>query len=91
MTEPWGVQVERVEVKDVEIPETMQRAMGRQAEALREKQARIIKAEAELEAALKLRETADEISNSAAALEQRDMQILTEIGVEQNTMTVPAS
>jgi len=88
VTEPWGVQVERVEMKDVEIPETMQRAMAQEAEALREKRARIIKAEAELEAALKLRQAADEISKSAAALELRRMQMLTEIGAEQNTMTV---
>jgi len=88
VTEPWGVQVERVEMKDVEIPESMQRAMAQEAEALREKRARIIKAEAELEAAMKLRQAADEISRSAAALELRRMQMLTEIGAEQNTMTV---
>ena len=88
VTEPWGVQVERVEMKDVEIPQSMQRAMAQEAEALREKRARIIKAEAELEAAVKLREAADEISRSGAALELRRMQMLTEIGAEQNTMTV---
>jgi len=88
VTEPWGVAVERVELKDVEIPQTMQRAMAQEAEALREKRARIIKAEAELEAAVKLRQAADEISRSAAALELRRMQMLTEIGAEQNTMTV---
>lgn len=88
VTEPWGVQVERVEMKDVEIPETMQRAMAQEAEAQREKRARIIKAEAELEAAMKLRQAADEISRSGAALELRRMQMLTEIGAEQNTMTV---
>ncbi len=88
VTEPWGVQVERVEMKDVEIPLTMQRAMAQEAEALREKRARIIKAEAELEAAVKLRQAADEISQSGAALELRRMQMLTEIGAEQNTMTV---
>ncbi len=88
VTEPWGVQVERVEMKDVEIPQSMQRAMAQEAEALREKRARIIKAEAEFAAAVKLREAADEISRSAAALELRRMQMLTEIGAEQNTMTV---
>ncbi len=88
VTEPWGVAVERVELKDVEIPQTMQRAMAQEAEALREKRARIIKAEAELEAAVKLRQAADEISRSAVALELRRMQMLTEIGAEQNTMTV---
>jgi len=88
VTEPWGVAVERVELKDVEIPQTMQRAMAQEAEALREKRARIIKAEAEFEAAVKLRQAADEISRSGAALELRRMQMLTEIGAEQNTMTV---
>jgi regulator of protease activity HflC (stomatin/prohibitin superfamily) len=88
VTEPWGVQVERVEMKDVEIPQSMQRAMAQEAEALREKRARIIKADAEFAAAVKLREAADEISRSAAALELRRMQMLTEIGAEQNTMTV---
>jgi regulator of protease activity HflC (stomatin/prohibitin superfamily) len=88
VTEPWGVQVERVEMKDVEIPQSMQRAMAQEAEALREKRARIIKAEAEFAAAVKLREAADEISRSSAALELRRMQMLTEIGAEQNTMTV---
>jgi regulator of protease activity HflC (stomatin/prohibitin superfamily) len=88
VTEPWGVQVERVEMKDVEIPQSMQRAMAQEAEALREKRARIIKAEAEFEAAVKLRQAADEIGRSAPALELRRMQMLTEIGAEQNTMTV---
>ena len=88
VTGPWGVQVERVEMKDVEIPQSMQRAMAQEAEALREKRARIIKAEAEFEAAVKLREAADEIGRSGAALELRRMQMLTEIGAEQNTMTV---
>ena len=88
VTEPWGVKVERVEMKNVEIPATMQRAMAQEAEALREKRARIIKAEAEFEAAVKLRQAADEISRSGSALELRRMQMLTEIGAEQNTMTV---
>jgi regulator of protease activity HflC (stomatin/prohibitin superfamily) len=87
-TEPWGVQVERVEIKDVEIPQSMQRALAQEAEALREKRARIIKAEAELEAARKLREAAAEMAPSPAALELRRMQMLTEVGAEQNTMTV---
>jgi regulator of protease activity HflC (stomatin/prohibitin superfamily) len=88
VTEPWGVQVERVEIKDVEIPESMQRAMAQEAEALREKRARIIKAEAELEAARKLREAADEMMRSKTSLELRRMQMMTEIGAEQNTMMV---
>jgi regulator of protease activity HflC (stomatin/prohibitin superfamily) len=88
VTEAWGVEIQAVEMKNVEIPQSMQRAMAREAEALREKRARIIKAEAEYEAALKLREAADEIMKTPASLELRRMQMLTEIGVEQNTMTV---
>lgn len=88
MTEPWGVEIHNVEMKNVEIPESMQRAMAQEAEALREKRARIIKAEAELEAARKLREAADEIMKTPAALELRRMQMLTEVGAEQNTMTI---
>jgi regulator of protease activity HflC (stomatin/prohibitin superfamily) len=88
VTEAWGVEIQSVEMKNVEIPASMQRAMAQEAEALREKRARIIKAEAELEAAVKLREAADEIMRTPAALELRRMQMLTEIGAEQNTMTV---
>jgi regulator of protease activity HflC (stomatin/prohibitin superfamily) len=88
VTEPWGVQIERVEIKDVQIPETMQRAMAQEAEALREKRARIIKAEAELDAARKLAEAAEVVARYPAALELRRMQMLTEVGAEQNTMTV---
>ena len=88
MTEEWGVEIQNVEMKNVEIPASMQRAMAQEAEALREKRARIIKAEAEMEAARKLREAADEIMRTPAALELRRMQMLTEIGAEQNTMTV---
>ena len=88
VTESWGVEVQSVEMKNVEIPASMQRAMAQEAEALREKRARIIKAEAEHEAALKLREAADEIVKTPEALELRRMQMLTEIGAEQNTMTV---
>ncbi len=88
VTEPWGVKVERVAMKSVEIPPTMQRAMAQEAEALREKRARIIKAEAEGEAAEKLRQAAEIIMASPAALELRRMQMLTEVGAEQNTMTI---
>src|SRR5580698_5651063 len=88
VTEAWGVEIQAVEMKNVEIPSSMQRAMAQEAEALREKRARIIKAEAEHEAALKLREAADEIMKTPASLELRRMQMLTEIGAEQNTMTV---
>jgi regulator of protease activity HflC (stomatin/prohibitin superfamily) len=88
MTEAWGVEIQNVEMKNVEIPVSMQRAMAQEAEALREKRGRIIKAEAEMEAARKLREAADEIMKTPASLELRRMQMLTEIGAEQNTMTV---
>jgi regulator of protease activity HflC (stomatin/prohibitin superfamily) len=88
MTEEWGVEIQNVEMKNVEIPVSMQRAMAQEAEALREKRARIIKAEAEMDAAIKLREAADEIMKTPASLELRRMQMLTEIGAEQNTMTV---
>jgi regulator of protease activity HflC (stomatin/prohibitin superfamily) len=88
VTEPWGVKVERVAMKSVEIPVSMQRAMAQEAEALREKRARIIKAEAEVAAAEKLRQAAEIIMASPAALELRRMQMLTEVGAEQNTMTI---
>jgi regulator of protease activity HflC (stomatin/prohibitin superfamily) len=88
ITEPWGVKVEQVQMKNIEIPETMQRAMAQEAEALREKRSRQIKAEAEREAAQLLREAADIIANSPGSLELRRMQMLTEVGAEQNTMTI---
>src|SRR6202044_3112456 len=88
VTEAWGVEILNVEMRNVEIPATMQRAMAQEAEALREKRARIIKAEAELEAAPKLREAADEIMKTPASLELRRMQMLTEVGAEQNSMTI---
>jgi regulator of protease activity HflC (stomatin/prohibitin superfamily) len=87
-TEPWGVMVERVQMKNVEIPPTMQRAMAQEAEALREKRARLIKAEAELDAAEQLRNAAQVIMQNPAALELRRMQMITEVGAEQNTMTI---
>ena len=87
-TEPWGVKVTRVEMRNVEIPESMQRAMAQEAEALREKRARIIKAEAELEASLKLKEAAGVIMENPAGLELRRMQMITEVGAEQNTTTI---
>jgi regulator of protease activity HflC (stomatin/prohibitin superfamily) len=87
-TEPWGVKVEQVQMKNIEIPATMQRAMAQEAEALREKRSRQIKAEAELDAASLLKQAADIISASPASLELRRMQMLTEVGAEQNTMTI---
>jgi regulator of protease activity HflC (stomatin/prohibitin superfamily) len=88
VTEPWGVKVERVQMKDVEIPVTMQRAMAQEAEAFREKRARQIKAQAELDAAQLLRQAAETIMESPAGLELRRMQMITEVGAEQNTMTI---
>src|SRR4029077_17948721 len=79
VTEAWGVEIQNVEMKNVEIPQSMQRAMAQEAEALREKRARIIKAEAEMEAAVKLRQAADEIAKTPESLELRRMQMLTEI------------
>lgn len=87
-TEPWGVKVTRVEMRNIEIPESMQRAMSQEAEALREKRARIIKAEAELEAAEKLMIAAGLIMQNPAGLELRRMQMITEVGAEQNTTTI---
>ena len=87
-TEPWGIQIEMVELKDVEIPEGMQRAMAREAEAVREKRARIIKAEAEQEASAKLSDAAEMIARNPVALELRRMQMIAEVGAEQNTTTI---
>lgn len=87
-TEPWGIKIEMVEMKDVEIPESMQRAMAREAEAIREKRARIIKAEAELEASQKLTQGAKQMEESPFSLELRRMQMLSEIGIDNNTTTV---
>lgn len=88
ITEPWGICIERVEIKDVEIPHAMQRAMAKEAEAVREKRARLIKAEAEQEASLKLSQASELIMGNPAALELRRLQMLTEIGAENNTTTV---
>ncbi len=84
----WGVAVDAVEIKDLDIPEQMQRAIAREAEAVREKRARIIKAEGEFEAARKLSEAAAVISASPGALELRRLQTLAEIGVEHNSTIV---
>jgi regulator of protease activity HflC (stomatin/prohibitin superfamily) len=87
-TEPWGVKVTTVEIKDVEIPEQMQRAMARQAEAERERRAKIIAAEGEFQAAQKLADAADIISKNPATLQLRYLQTLLEMGVNQNTTIV---
>ena len=87
-TEPWGVKVTAVEIKDVEIPEQMQRAMARQAEAERERRAKIINSEGEYQAAQKLTDAADIISTNPASLQLRYLQTLLEIGSNQNTTVV---
>jgi regulator of protease activity HflC (stomatin/prohibitin superfamily) len=87
ITEPWGVEIERVELKDVEIPISMQRVMAMEAEAIREKRARLIKAEAEQEASNLLSQAAQEMMKNPAALELRRLQMLTEIGAENNSAT----
>ena len=87
-TSAWGVEVERFEMKDVELPEAMQEVMAMQAQAIREKRARIIKAEAELEASKKLAEAAREMANNPVAVELRRMQMVSEVGAENNSTTV---
>jgi regulator of protease activity HflC (stomatin/prohibitin superfamily) len=87
-TKPWGLEVERFEMKDVELPEAMQQVMAMQAEAIREKRARIIKAEAELEASEKLAAAAMQMAGNPAALELRRMQMISEVGAENNSTTV---
>ncbi len=87
-TEPWGVKVTAVEIKDVEIPEQMQRAMARQAEAERERRAKIINSEGEYQAAQKLTDAADIISTNPASLQLRYLQTLLEVGGNQNTTIV---
>ena len=87
-TTPWGIEVERFEMKDVELPEAMQQVMAMQAEAIREKRARIIKAEAELEASEKLAAASAKMAGNPAALELRRMQMIAEVGAENNSTTV---
>src|SRR5215208_3219113 len=87
-TDPWGIKVSAVEVKHVDLPQDMQRAMGRQAEAEREKRAKIIHAEGELIAADKLAQAAAIIDREPSAITLRYLQTLTEIGVEKNTTVV---
>jgi len=84
----WGVEVDSVEIKDVDIPEQMQRAIAKEAEAIREKRARIVRAEGEQDAAAKLSKAAEVISGASGALELRRLQTLAEIGVEHNTTIV---
>lgn len=87
-TEPWGIEVSAVEVKDVDLPVEMKRAMARQAEAERERRAKIIAAEGEYQAAGRLREAAAELSQQPQALQLRYLQTLVEIATENNSTTV---
>ena len=87
-TEPWGVKVHRVEIRDVGLPEQMQRAMARQAEAERERRAKIIAAEGELQASQKLGQAADVIANSPGALQLRQLQTMVEIAAEKNSTII---
>jgi regulator of protease activity HflC (stomatin/prohibitin superfamily) len=87
-TDPWGIKVSIVEIKDVEIPTSMQRAMARQAEAERERRAKVIAAEGEFQASEKLSQAAEVLSRTPAALQLRYLQTLTEIAVEKNSTTV---
>lgn len=87
-TEPWGVEVSVVEIKDVEIPEQMQRAMARGAEAERERRAKVINAHGELQASEELRQAADTLSKSPASLQLRYLQTLLELGADQNSTVV---
>jgi regulator of protease activity HflC (stomatin/prohibitin superfamily) len=87
-TEPWGIKVSVVEMRDVELPQTMQRAMARQAEAEREKRAKIIHAEGEFQASQQLGEAAEVISRNPVTIQLRYLQTLNEIGAEKNTTVV---
>ena len=87
-TNAWGLEVQRFEMKDVELPAAMQQVMAMQAEAIREKRARLIKAEAELEASEKLAAASQRMIGNPAALELRRMQMIAEVGAENNSTTV---
>lgn len=90
-TEPWGTQVSAVEIKDIQLPDNMQRAMAREAEAERERRAKIVAAEGEYQAAVKLGEAADIITQHPVALQLRTLQTMAEISVEKNsTIIFPA-
>ncbi len=87
-TEPWGVKVSTVEVKDVELPSTMQRAMARQAEAERERRAKVIAADGEFQASQRLRDAADIMASEPITLQLRYLQTLAEIATENNSTIV---
>lgn len=87
-TEPWGIKISAVEVKHIDLPQEMKRAMAKQAEAERERRAKVIAADGEFQAAQKLREASDIISKSPAALQLRYLQTLAEIATENNSTTI---
>jgi len=87
-TDPWGIDIERVEVKDVRLPKNMQRAMAAEAEATREARAKVIAAEGEQKASRALKEASDIISESPAALQLRYLQTLSTISIEKNSTIV---
>jgi regulator of protease activity HflC (stomatin/prohibitin superfamily) len=87
-TEPWGIKVTKVEVKNVDLPQEMQRAIARQAEAERERRAKVIHADGELQAAERLRQAADEIHKQPSAMQLRFLQTLTEVAAEKNSTLV---
>ena len=87
-TDAWGVKVTSVEIKDIELPVEMRRAMAKQAEAERERRAKIISAEGEFQSSQKLHEAAQVLEQSTAALQLRYLQTLVEIGVENSTTVV---
>lgn len=87
-TEPWGVEVKVVEIKDVEIPEAMQRAMAREAEAERERRAKVINARGELQASEELSQAAEKLGRHPASLQLRYLQTLLELGADQNSTVV---
>ncbi len=88
LTESWGVEVRVVEIKDVEIPESMQRAMAREAEAERERRAKVINAHGELQASEELRQAAETLSKNPASLQLRYLQTLLELGADHNSTVV---
>merc|ERR1712173_539732 len=87
-TDPWGIRVERVEVKDVRLPQQLQRAMAAEAEAARQARAKVIEAEGEQKASKALKEASDIISSSSSALQLRYLQTLSQIAAERNSTIV---
>lgn len=87
-TEPWGIKVSNVEVKHIDLPQEMQRAMARQAEAERERRAKVIHAEGEFQASQRLSEAAEIISSNPAAIQLRFLQTLTEVASENNSTVI---